>query len=160
MKVARSLAIALVAHALLAPAAAAQSTANQTVTYAVSAIDELSVGGGAVALTVNAATAGSQPSAVQSTGLTYAITTNGTSKKITAQLNANTASGVTLQVQLAAPSGGTSAGAVTLGTVAADVVTGITRLAGSALGLTYTLSATAAAGVVTATPVTVTYTIM
>jgi hypothetical protein len=54
--------------------------------------------------------------------------------------------GVTLTITLAA-SRGVSAGAVTLSTVAQNVVTGVTaRMFGQVI--TYTLSATAAAGVV------------
>jgi hypothetical protein len=67
--------------------------------------------------------------------------------------------GVTLSVNLAAPTGATSAGAQALGTTAVDVVTGITKIAQGTLGVTYTLSATASAGVVSSTSRTVTYTI-
>jgi hypothetical protein len=68
-------------------------------------------------------------------------------------------SGVTLSVSLAAPSGAASAGSVSLGTVAQDVVTGIGTVSASGLNVTYTLSATAAAGVVASDSRTVTYTI-
>ncbi len=66
---------------------------------------------------------------------------------------------MTLTVDLAAPSGATSAGAQPLGTTAVDLVTSLTRVAQGGLGVTYTLSATAAAGVVASTTRTVTYTI-
>ena len=68
--------------------------------------------------------------------------------------------GVTLSVNLQAPTGGTSAGTVALSTIAANLVTGVSQVAQGSLTVTYTLSATAAAAVVTTNPtVTVTYTI-
>ncbi len=66
---------------------------------------------------------------------------------------------VTLEVNLAAPAGATSAGDVALGTTAADLVTGISELDAADLAVTYTLSALATAGVVASTTKTVTYTI-
>ena len=50
-------------------------------------------------------------------------------------------------------------GAATAPHTAVDLVTSITQVAQSGLGVTYTLSATAAAGVVASTTRTVTYTI-
>ena len=67
--------------------------------------------------------------------------------------------GLTLQVNMTAPAGGTSAGASTLSTTAVDVVTGITQLAQSGIAIGYTLDATPAAGVIASTSRTVTYTI-
>ena len=67
--------------------------------------------------------------------------------------------GLTLQVNLSAPAGASSAGAQTLSTIAIDVVTSITKLAQSAISVNYSLAATAAAGVVSSTSRTVTYTI-
>lgn len=143
----------------LAGAAFAADTATQSVTYEVTAINELSVSGNPGALTINAATAGSAPTSVTDTSTTYAITTNQTARKITAAIDTAMPLGVTLKANLAAPTGATSAGAVTLGTVAADAVTGITTLNESGKAITYTLDATAAAGVVTSASKTVTFTI-
>jgi hypothetical protein len=67
--------------------------------------------------------------------------------------------GLTLSSSLAAPTGGTSAGFLSLSTVAVDLVTGITKLAQGSLGVSYTLDATPAAGVVTSATRLVTYTI-
>ena len=68
--------------------------------------------------------------------------------------------GLTLTANVAAPTAaGSSAGAQTLSTIAVDVVTGITKLAEGGLNVTYSLSATPAAGVVSSTTRTVTYTI-
>ncbi|MCC4114223.1 hypothetical protein LLG90_02545 [Aromatoleum toluclasticum] len=156
---ARKLALAL-AMTGLAGAAFAADTATQTVTYEVTAINELSVSGNPGALTISAATAGSAPTSVSDATTTYAITTNQSTRKITAAINTAMPNYVTLKANLAAPTGATSAGAVTLGTVAVDAVTGISTLNESAKTITYSLEATAAAGVVTSASKTVTFTIV
>jgi hypothetical protein len=66
--------------------------------------------------------------------------------------------GLTLNVNLAAPTGATSAGLTALGTGAVDLVTGIAKQKGTTLSVTYELAATVVAGVVSGTKV-VTYTI-
>lgn len=53
----------------------------------------------------------------------------------------------------------TSAGQKALGVAAVDMVTGLTKIAQGALGLTYQLDATPAAGVVASSTRVVTYTI-
>jgi len=144
---------------LMSGIAMAGSSATQTVTYAVSAINEISVSGNPAALTVSTATAGSAPDSVSDATTTYAITTNETGKKITGAINADMPAGLTLTVNLTAPTGGTSAGATSLSSVAADLVTGITTLNESAKTITYSLSATSAAGVVSSASKTVTLTV-
>lgn len=132
-------------------------TATQDVTFEVQAINELSFSG-SPSLVISSATAGSGPTQATANA-TYAITTNETNRKITAQLNAALPTAVGLQVSLAAPSGGTSAGVVELSTTAQDVVTGIDPVNAAGLSVTYTLWATVAAGVVPSGTRTVTYTI-
>ena len=149
-------ALALAASAFAARDASAQ-TATQTVSYEVAAINEISVSG-SPSLLINDATPGSGLTSATAGG-TYAITTNQTNRKITAEIDSNMPAGVTLSVSLAAPSGGTSAGAVTLSTTAQDVVTGVSNVNQSGLSISYGLSATVAAGVVPAGNRTVTYTI-
>jgi hypothetical protein len=131
--------------------------ATQTVTFQVDAINQIAFTG-SPSLVVNTAVAGNAPNNATS-AVTWAVTTNQANAKITASLNANVPANVTLTVSLAPPTGATSAGAQSLSTTSVDLVTGITRLAESALAVTYTLSATAAAGVVASTTRTVTYTI-
>jgi hypothetical protein len=138
--------------------AMAGASANQTVTYEVQAINELSVSGSPDAIIVNAATAGSQPDVASNALTTYAITTNQT-RKITGSINTAMPTGVTLKVALAAPTGGTSSGDVTLSATAADLVTGIATLAESEKTITYKLSALTTAGVVASATKTVTLTI-
>lgn len=149
-------AFAIAASAFAAADASAQ-TATQTVSYEVAAINEISVSG-SPSLVINSGTAGSGLTSASAAG-TYAITTNETNRKVTAQIDSNMPSGVTLSVTLAAPTGGTSAGSVNLSTTAVDVVTGVSNVNQSGLGITYGLSATVSAGVVPAGNKTVTYTI-
>jgi hypothetical protein len=135
------------------------NAATQTVTFQVTAIDALSVSGNPAALVVNSATAGSQPTAATNALTTYAVTTNGTNKRVTGVLSAAMPTNTTLQVELVAPTGGSSAGNVTLTAVAASLVTGITALAQSGLTITYTFTATIAAGVLASDTRTVTLTL-
>ena len=144
--------------ALIAAASAASAqSATQSVTFQVDAINQIAFTG-SPSLVINTATAGSAPTSATA-GATWAVTTNQTAAKITASIASVMPAGLTLQVNLSAPAGGTSAGAQTLGTTAVDVVTGITKLAQSAISVNYSLAATAAAGVVSSTSRTVTYTI-
>ena len=140
-----------------AATAATAQTATQTVTFQVDAINQIAFSG-SPSLVINTATAGVDPSAATATA-TWAVTSNQTGSKITASIGSAMPAGVTLGVTLAAPTGATSAGAQALSTTAVDLVTGITKIAEGALGVTYSLTATAAAGVVSSTSRTVTYTI-
>lgn len=149
-------ALVLAASVFAARDASAQ-TATQTVSYEVTAINEISVSG-SPSMVINDATPGSGLTSTTASG-TYAITTNETNRKVTAEIDTNMPSGVTLSVTLAAPNGGTSTGAVTLSTTPQDVVTGVSNVNQSGLSISYGLSATVAAGVVAAGNRTVTYTI-
>lgn len=145
---------------LFSSAAFAASSDTITVTYEVQAINELNIDGASVTLTVNTATAGAEPtSATAST--TYDITTNCASnaKKLTAAINSAMPAGTTLQLNVTAPSGGVSAGATTITTTAADVVTGIDAVAESDIAMNFTLAATVAAGVVGSASKTLTLTL-
>ncbi len=148
----------LLALALLALATTA-SAQTQTVTYAVNAINTMAVSGDPGALTITTATPGSPPTSVTDATTTWHFTTNQTGAKVQAALATNMPAGVTLTVDLQAPTAATSAGAVVLTTVATDLVTGITLLNESGKTITYSLSATAAAGVVSGSKV-VTYTVV
>ena len=156
MKTVRMFALAMVG-AFVSHSAFAQ-TATQTVTFEVDAINQISVAG-TPSMIINAATAGSAPTSVTSSGNTWAVTCNQTGAKITASIPTAMPTGVTLSATLGAPTGATSAGIKALGTTAVDMVTGITKLNASGLSLTYQLDATAAAGVVVSATKVVTYTI-
>ena len=153
--------VGLTVVALLVCAASmtyAASSATQTVTYEVQAITEFSVSGNPSALIVNAATAGSEPTAVTDATTSYNVSTNSASKKITGAINTAMPSNTLLKVTLAS-SGATSAGQVTLSTSAQDLVTGINTLAEGSQTITYEFSATVDAGVVSSASKTVTLTV-
>ncbi|MDQ6717879.1 MAG: hypothetical protein M3Z17_05980 [Gemmatimonadota bacterium] len=143
---------------LFASTVASAQTATQTVTYAVSAINQIAITG-TPSLSITTATAGSAPTQVTDATASWAVTTNQTNAKISASIPTGMPTGLTLSVSLAAPSGATSAGSTTLGTTAVDLVTTITKLAQTGLTATYHLDATAAAGVVSSATKVVTYTI-
>lgn len=137
----------------------AADNVNQTVTYQVTAINEISVSGNPAALVINSATAGSEPDDASDNSTSYSITTNESSKKITGAVNTAMPSNTSLKVTLTAPTGGTSAGEVTLSTSAQDLVTGISTLAESGKTISYVFSATTSAGVVSSASKTVTLTV-
>ena len=156
MKTIRTLCLSAVL-AVAAAASASAQTATQDITVNIQAISRIAIAGGAHTITINTATAGQAPDAV-TWSTTWAITTNETSQKVTAGVGSDLPTGVTLTVELGQPTGATSAGAVTLTGTAQEVVTGISKLNSPTLPLTYTASATAAAGVQSVLR-TVTYTI-
>jgi hypothetical protein len=116
-------------------------TASQVVRFQVTAINQIGVTGAPAPLVITTATAGAAPTSVTASGGTYAITTNESNKKISASLDEPMPEGVRLDVALGAPTGAMSAGEVSLGTAAADLVTGISVIAESALPITYRLRA-------------------
>ena len=137
---------------------ASAQTATQTVTFQVSAINQVAVSG-APSLVISAAVAGSAPTSVTATGNTWSVTTNQTGASITASIASAMPAGLTLSANLTAPAGATSTGLTALSAVATNVVTGITKLNSASLALSYQLDATAAAGVVASSTRVVTYTI-
>lgn len=111
---------------------------------------------------VSSAVAGSQPVPITVAGGTYTVTTGNPNRTyaITAQLNTNMPTGSTMAITLAAPAGATSLGAVALDVTARNVVTGIGRNENSTQNITYTFTATAAAGVIPLSSRTVTLTVI
>jgi hypothetical protein len=132
---------------------------TQTVTYEVQAISEITVSGNPGALVISTATAGSEPSAATDATTSYSVTTNGTNKRITGSIDTAMPSSTSLLVTLTAPTGGSSAGQVTLSMTAQDLVTGISTLAEGGLTISYEFTATAAAGVIASSTKTVTLTV-
>lgn len=159
MKTILNLSVVVATAFLPAIAVRAANSAKQTVTFSVTAINELSVSGNPGAMTVSSGSAGAAPTSVSDQSTRYAITTNASNGKITAAIDSAMPAGVTLEINLAAPTGAMSAGGVPLGTSAIDVVTGISRLNESGKGIGYTLSTSANAGVVDAQSRTVTLTV-
>jgi len=132
---------------VLTGVAMAADNDSHDVTITIAELNHIAVTGGNVSLTINTVDAGMNPvdDTDNSTGLLW-ITNTGTAKRITAQLDADYASGITLTV--AASDGstvGTSAGTITLSSASAqNVITGSQSEIGSST-LTYTASATASA---------------
>lgn len=150
--------IALTLGLALDSSVARAQTATQTLTFAINAINQIAFVG-TPSLTITTAAAGAAPTSVTDVTATWAVTTNQSGAKITASIPTAMPAGLTLSTNLAAPTGGTSAGFKALGVTAVDVVTGITKVAQGAMGVTYKLDATPAAGVVASASRVVTYTI-
>lgn len=142
---------------IAAAASASAQTATQDLTINIQAINKIAVSGGAHTLTINTATAGNAPDDATWT-TSWAITTNQSTMKVTASIGTDMPSGTTLILNMGEPTAASSAGNVTLEGAAKDVVTGITKLNEASLPLTYTVQATAAAGVQSISK-TVTYTV-
>ena len=136
----RFFAIALIATAFTANAFAQSNVASQQVTINVSEIAVIAIQGN-VSMNINSATAGQAPDAA-TTSSSYAVSTNGSQKKISAALDVNMPSGLTLSATMAAPSGASSAGKQALTSSAVDLVTNITRVRGTGLSLDYEAAAT------------------
>ena len=145
------------ALSLVAGMAMAAGAQTQTVNFEVKPINQFSITSTPVTLTITTATAGSDPSPVTDASSRWSVTTNTTGAKISASIPTDMPSGLTLGVLLAAPGGATPT-AQNLSSTAQDLVTGITKVAASSLTVTYTFSATAAAGVVAPSSRVVTYT--
>jgi hypothetical protein len=148
---------AIVALLLVPGSRAAAQAATQALSFQVDAINQIAFTG-SPSLVISTAVAGANPNSA-STSVTWAVTTNQSNAKITGSLNAAMPANVMLTVDLAPPAGAAGAGVQALSTTSVDLVTGITRVAEGGLVVTYSLSATAAAGVVASTTRTVTYTI-
>lgn len=158
MKFVHALAAATGLAALLSHDALAQTSATQTFSIQVQAINQIAMGAGP-SLLINSATPGSAPTSVQSTTSTWAVTTNQSGSTISASIASPMPTGLTLSASLAAPAGGATTGMHVLSQTAVAMVTGVTKVNASGLGMTYQLDATVAAGVVTSATKTVTFTI-
>lgn len=110
----------------------------------------LTTAGAPGSMRVSSAIAGSEPAPITVAGGSYTVTTPNPNRTyaITARLNANMPTGTTLAITLGAPSSAVSLGAVSLDVTARNVVTGIDRRENFTQNITYTFTATTAAGVV------------
>ncbi len=139
----------------------AADTGVHTFYYEVQENSQIALSGTPGALTIVPAAPGAPPATVTDSGSFYSIVNNAgdDSKQITAEIDVATPAGVTLSVTLVAPTGATA----TKQALTADpkaVVVAIDSVSEGPLGITYELTATAAAeGMVDATLVEVTYTI-
>ncbi len=131
---------------LAAGVAMAGNTAQQTVNFQINGINEISVSGNPGTLTISSATAGQDPDPAEDTSTTYSVTTNQENKKIVGKINQAMPQYTKLEIQLAAPTGGSSAGYVELGESDQNLVTGISKLSESGKQISYKFSAQAEAG--------------
>lgn len=132
------------------------------ISAAMSSGQTLTVSGSPAAMKITtAASAGSQPTSVSNAITTYTAKAKQSFKpqKITAQLSSVMPAGVTLTIDMVPTTGGVDFGIVTLDATARDVIGNITNTVNETHAITYTLSATVAAGVVTSQSRTVTLTI-
>ncbi len=132
-----------IAHACVAVLLlfATKSSAAQTLTVS---------GNPSQALQVNSVvSAGIAPKPDSDATTTYTVrTTSGSPKKITARITSAMPAGTTLTIRLAAVTGSVGVGTVTLGTTAQTVLNNITTTFSRTGAITYSLTATTAAGVV------------
>jgi hypothetical protein len=119
----------------------------------------ISVSANPGALTVSTAMAGSAPLPVSDASTTYSVQSETAGQKITAVLDAPLPAGMTLEVELAAPSGAVSAGRISLSTVQRTLVHDLPAGQFSGLSINYYLTAATSAGVVSSDVRTVTFTI-
>jgi hypothetical protein len=129
-----------------------------TVSFAVNPINVIAFTGNP-ALAITTAVPGNNPTTVMNSTARWAVTTNQTGAKITASIPVNVPAGLTLSVNLAAPTGGTSLGYKTLSTVGVDLVTGITKRNQANQVVNYRLAAIPTAAIVPLTTRVVTYTL-
>ncbi|MEP6999961.1 MAG: hypothetical protein ABI969_05755 [bacterium] len=110
-------------------------------------------------MTVNSASAGTQPNQVTATSFYSSILILSGQQRVIGYLNANMPANTTLSVKLTAPSGGTSLGNVNLDTTPRDLVIAATAPFFTNVTILYTFKATVLAGVIPASSRTVTYTL-
>jgi hypothetical protein len=115
---------------------------------------------GNVTVTVNSAINVGGGLAPDSDSTTYSVINTIGVKKLIGRLSAAMPSATRLDVQLAAPSGATSAGVVTLTASDQNLVTGIGVVTEAGLDMTFTLSATVDAGLVNVETRTLTLTLV
>ncbi|HEX7049326.1 MAG TPA: hypothetical protein VF188_03855 [Longimicrobiales bacterium] len=100
-------------------------------------------------LVVATALAGAEPDPVTDATTTYDVAVGAATARIVARLGTALPPGVALELELEAPPGATSVGPVALTLLDQDVVVGIPAgTNASGLAISYTLSATAQAGVI------------
>lgn len=113
-------------------------------------------------LSITTATAGSPPDAAVNSATTYTVRVRNKNQpqKIVAELDAAMPAGTTLTIDLSAVTKSTSVGPVSLTTTPQDVVVDISNTVNRTAAITYTFSASSAAGVVPSSIRTVTFTVL
>lgn len=130
-------------------ASAATGTTLCTFTLAVSPINELSISGSTVTLTILDPGTPTDPAAATDSSTRFNITSNSANTKIKAKLDTAVPTGTTLTMNLQAPGSATSSGDISLTTTDQNVVVGIVKNASIDNVITYKFTTTPAAGVFT-----------
>jgi len=138
--------------------ASAQSDSS-TVTYTISPVTLIEIASD-VNLTIDSVNSIGGGLANDTDSTSYAITNNAGAKKLVGKLNAAMPANTTLAVNASAPTGGASAGSVTLTDSNQDLVTGIGAVNQTGVNITFTLSATVNASLVNAATKTLTLTLV
>lgn len=142
--------IATVALLLGSGAASAQTnTDTASVNFTISAVSLIDIAAD-VDLTIDSVTSVGGGLADATDTTTYAITNNQSTMKLVGKID-STITDADIKVNVTAPSSGTSAGTVTLSTTDQDLVTAVGTTDQSGVDMTFTLSATVSAGVVSGT---------
>ncbi|MEP6999959.1 MAG: hypothetical protein ABI969_05745 [bacterium] len=121
----------------------------------------LTVSGNPAPFNVSTAVAGSDPTTLSSSGLTYFLKSKHPAgpTQVTAQLDSPMPAGTTLTLTMNIPATqGTSVGPVALDATPRAILINVDKVNGNTYGMTYTFAATAAAGVVPSQTRTVTLT--
>lgn len=113
-------------------------------------------------MNITTAVAGSQPTAVVNTATTYFVRAKRPSgtQRIVGRINTPMPANTSLTILLGTPAGAVNSGALALTTVDQTLVTNIEKLNGDTFTITYTFTATVAAGVVPSQSRTVTLTMV
>ncbi|PIQ61912.1 MAG: hypothetical protein COV99_08180 [Bacteroidetes bacterium CG12_big_fil_rev_8_21_14_0_65_60_17] len=118
------------------PLAGNQVSLSQTVTVRVLEINRIAISGD-VLIPIAEAEAGTPLSPVTHSGSTYALTVNGSDKKIVGSLDTEFPAGMELSVELTPPPGATATRRI-LSSDPVDLVKGVNLIAATNLGITYT----------------------
>ena len=122
--------------------------------------DSLSFSGAPAPLVINQATAGGNPISVSNSSTSYNIVNLKNGAKLVGSINANMPPHTTLTIAITAPSQATRPGPIALSTTAQTLTMNIPPCSYNALPITYTFSATIAAGVISTTQRIVTITLI
>lgn len=135
------------------------NTTTQSITFSIEPIAEIGVSGDPPALVAQSAQPGSNPSDVENMSTFYAVTTNGSSEKVSVSLDSPMPTGTNLFLKLDAPQGATCLGDVCLDTTCQSAVCGISQVAQSNLQICYLFQASISAGKLPPTTRIVTFTL-
>ena len=112
------------------------------------AANTLSISGSPGPLTINTAVAGQDPLPVSDSSTFYNIQNDNNGAKIMGSISSNMPPNTAMTINITAPSGATRPGPIALSTIPQILPAGIPQCVYNQLSITYTLSATAAAGVI------------